>query len=63
MILKIIKSNKEYEAMLGWVDQMFDRKVKPTSLLKVNKCKWLCYYLKNTRTNITLFQYLILWKL
>ena len=31
MILKIIKSNKEYEAMLGWVDQMFDRKVKPTS--------------------------------
>jgi antitoxin component HigA of HigAB toxin-antitoxin module/mRNA-degrading endonuclease HigB of HigAB toxin-antitoxin module len=31
MILKIIKSNKEYEAMLDWVDQMFDRKVKHTS--------------------------------
>ncbi len=31
MKLKTIKSKKEYEAALKWVDQMFDKKVKPNS--------------------------------
>jgi len=29
MKLKIIKTKKEYEAYLNWVDGMFDKKVKP----------------------------------
>ena len=29
MKLKIIKTKKEYEAYFDWVDQMFDKKVKP----------------------------------
>jgi HTH-type transcriptional regulator/antitoxin HigA len=31
MKLKPIKSKKEYEAFLNWVDEMFDAKVKPAS--------------------------------
>jgi HTH-type transcriptional regulator/antitoxin HigA len=31
MKLKIIKTKKEYQAFLGWVDGMFDRKVSPSS--------------------------------
>jgi HTH-type transcriptional regulator / antitoxin HigA len=29
MKLKIIKTQKEYESCLEWVDEMFDKKVKP----------------------------------
>ena len=29
MKLKIIKTKKEYNAYLNWVDEMFDNKVKP----------------------------------
>jgi HTH-type transcriptional regulator/antitoxin HigA len=31
MILKPIKTDKEYEKYLAWVDNAFDRKVKPSS--------------------------------
>lgn len=31
MKLKPIKTKKEYEAYLGWVDELFDKKVKPDS--------------------------------
>jgi HTH-type transcriptional regulator/antitoxin HigA len=31
MKLKPIKSKKEYEAFLDWVDELFDKKTKPTS--------------------------------
>jgi len=31
MKLKIIKTKKEYNAYLNWVDEMFDKKVKPGS--------------------------------
>lgn len=31
MELKIIKSKKQYEAHLDWVDEMFDKKVKPNA--------------------------------
>jgi HTH-type transcriptional regulator/antitoxin HigA len=31
MELKIIKTKKEYEAILEWVDALFDKKVKPNS--------------------------------
>jgi HTH-type transcriptional regulator/antitoxin HigA len=29
MILKVIKTKKEYNQYLDWVDKMFDKKVKP----------------------------------
>jgi HTH-type transcriptional regulator/antitoxin HigA len=29
MKLKIIRTNREYQQYLGWVDEMFDQKVKP----------------------------------
>ena len=32
MKLKIIKTKKEYNAWLDWVDEMFDKKVKVNSL-------------------------------
>ena len=32
MKLKPIKTKKEYEAYLDWVDDLFDKKVKPNSL-------------------------------
>ncbi len=32
MELKIIKTKKQYNAYLDWVDTMFDKKVKPNSL-------------------------------
>jgi HTH-type transcriptional regulator/antitoxin HigA len=31
MQLKKIKNNKEYKACLDWVDEMFDKKVKPNT--------------------------------
>jgi len=31
MKLKIIKSKKEYEAVLDWVDKLFDKKVSKNS--------------------------------
>jgi HTH-type transcriptional regulator / antitoxin HigA len=31
MKLKPIKNNKEYEAYLEWVDEQFDKKIKPNS--------------------------------
>ena len=31
MKLKTLKSKKEYEAYLGWVDKLFDKKVKPNT--------------------------------
>ena len=31
MKLKAIKTKKEYEAYLNWVDELFDKKVKPNS--------------------------------
>ncbi len=31
MTLKIIKTKKEYEAYLNWVDEMFDKKISPKS--------------------------------
>jgi len=31
MELKIIKTKKEYQTYLNWVDEMFDKKVKPNS--------------------------------
>jgi HTH-type transcriptional regulator / antitoxin HigA len=31
MKLKVITSKREYEASLEWVDEMFDKKVKPAS--------------------------------
>ena len=31
MELKKIKTKKEYQAYLDWVDELFDKKVKPTS--------------------------------
>jgi HTH-type transcriptional regulator / antitoxin HigA len=31
MELRPIKTNKQYEAYLQWVDELFDRKVKPSS--------------------------------
>ena len=31
MTLKPIKTNKEYEMLLGWVDKQFDLKVKPNT--------------------------------
>ena len=31
MKLKTIKSKKDYEAYLGWVDSLFDKKVKPNT--------------------------------
>lgn len=31
MKLKVIKTKKEYQAYLDWVDEMFDKKVKPNS--------------------------------
>ena len=32
MELKIIKSKKDYQSYLNWVDEMFDKKVKPDSV-------------------------------
>jgi HTH-type transcriptional regulator/antitoxin HigA len=29
MKLKLIKTQKEYQSYLNWVDEMFDKKVKP----------------------------------
>jgi pentatricopeptide repeat protein len=31
MKLKLIKSKKEYEACLKWVDDMFEKKIKPNT--------------------------------
>ena len=31
MELKPIKTNKEYQALLCWVDEQFDKKIKPES--------------------------------
>jgi HTH-type transcriptional regulator/antitoxin HigA len=31
MELKTIKTNKEYQACLDWIDEQFDKKVKPDS--------------------------------
>lgn len=31
MKLKIIKTRKEYEVLLNWVDDMFDKKIKPNT--------------------------------
>ena len=31
MQLKLIKTKKDYEEYLNWVDEMFDKKVKPNS--------------------------------
>ena len=31
MKLKIIKTKKEYESCLAWVDEMFEKKIKPNS--------------------------------
>ena len=31
MKLKTIKSKKDYEAYLGWVDSLFDKKAKPNT--------------------------------
>lgn len=31
MTLRIIKTKKEYEAYLNWVDEMFDKKISPKS--------------------------------
>ncbi|MCX6238371.1 MAG: transcriptional regulator [Bacteroidia bacterium] len=32
MELKIIKTQKQYEQYLGWIDEMFDKKVKPNTV-------------------------------
>lgn len=31
MKLKVIKNKKEYETYLNWVDEMFDKKIKPNT--------------------------------
>lgn len=32
MVLKIIKTKKDYQRYLDWVDEKFDKKIKPNSL-------------------------------
>lgn len=42
MELKIIKTKKQYQGYLDWVDKMFDKKVKPNTPEGEN-CRWHYY--------------------
>lgn len=36
MELKIIKTEKQYQTYLEWVDEMFDKKLKPIHQAEIN---------------------------
>jgi len=63
MELKIIKTQKQYQEYLDWVDKQFDKKVKPNTPLgeKVQVALLLIkqYEVNNTKMFIILFPYLI----